>query len=232
MYSDTGLIIFSRYNSCRLYGKALIKICDRPLLGRVIDIAKQLKKKYPIIVATTAKKSDDIIESFALKEEVKVFRGSENNVLKRALDCCDFFGLKRFARICGDRPFYSSKLIEDLINLHIKFDLDLATNSLTKTFPYGLTAEVLGVECLKIIKSQTKNSSYLEHITSYIYNNTQKFRIKNISSIIKDIENLNFAVDVIDDIKKSEWLLSKVSSKKKYNLNELVKYLKKYEKNL
>ena len=94
MYSDTGLIIFSRYNSCRLYGKALIKICDRPLLGRVIDIAKQLKKKYPIIVATTAKKSDDIIESFALKEEVKVFRGSENNVLKRALDCCDFFGLK------------------------------------------------------------------------------------------------------------------------------------------
>ena len=34
------------------------------------------------------------------------------------------------------------------------------------------------------------------------------------------------------DIKKSEWLLSKVSSKKKYNLNELVKYLKKYEKNL
>ena len=54
MLSDTGLIIFSRFNSKRLYGKALIDICNRPLLGRVIDIAKQLKK-YPIIVATTKK---------------------------------------------------------------------------------------------------------------------------------------------------------------------------------
>ena len=201
MLSDTGLIIFSRYNSKRLYGKALIDICNRPLLGRVIDIAKQLKK-YPIIVATTKKRSDDIIETFASNENVKVFRGSENNVLKRALDCCNYFGLKRFARICGDRPFYSAKLIEKLINLHVKFNLDLATNSLFKTFPYGLTAEVLSVECLKIIKSETSRSSDLEHITRYIYNNEQKFKIKNISSTIKNIENLNFAVDIENDIKK------------------------------
>jgi spore coat polysaccharide biosynthesis protein SpsF len=228
MLSDTGLIIFSRFNSKRLYGKALIDICNRPLLGRVIDIAKQLKK-YPIIVATTKKRSDDAIETFASNENVKVFRGSENNVLKRALDCCNCFGLKRFARICGDRPFYSSKLIEKLINLHVKFNLDLATNSLFKTFPYGLTAEVLSVECLKIIKSETSRSSDLEHITRYIYNNEQKFKIKNISSAIKNIENLNFAVDIENDIKKSEWILSKISPTKTNNLGDLVKYLKKYE---
>ena len=228
MLSETGLIIFSRYNSKRLYGKALIDICNRPLLGRVIDIAKQLKK-YPIIVATTKKKSDDIIETFASSENVKVFRGSENNVLKRALDCCNYFGFKRFARICGDRPFYSSKLIEKLINLHVKFNLDLATNSLFKTFPYGLTAEVLSVECLKVIKNETNRSSDLEHITRYIYNNQQKFKIKNISSPIKNIENLNFAVDIENDIKKSEWILSKISPTKTNNLGYLVKYLKKYE---
>ena len=74
--------------------KPLIDICNRPLLGRVIDIAKQLKK-YPIIVATTKKRSDDAIETFASNENVKVFRGSENNVLKRALDCCNCFGLKK-----------------------------------------------------------------------------------------------------------------------------------------
>ena len=56
------------------------------------------------------------------------------------------FELKRFARICGDRPFYSSMLIQKLINLHVKYDLDLATNSLIKTFPYGMTAEVLSVD--------------------------------------------------------------------------------------
>ena len=44
MLSDTGLIIFSRFNSKRLYGKALIIICNIPILGRVIDIDKQLIK--------------------------------------------------------------------------------------------------------------------------------------------------------------------------------------------
>ena len=32
----------------------MINICNRPLLGRVIDIAKELKN-YPIIVATIKK---------------------------------------------------------------------------------------------------------------------------------------------------------------------------------
>ena len=113
--------------------------------------------------------------------------------------------------------------------MHLKFNLDLATNSLFKTFPYGLTAEVLSVECLKIIKNETNRPSDLEHITRYIYNNEQKFKIKNISSTIKNIENLNFAVDIENDI-KSEWILSKISPTKTSNLGDLVKYLKKYEK--
>ena len=230
MPNDTGLIIFSRYDSNRLRGKAMINICNRPLLGRVIDIAKELKKNYPIIVATTKKKSDDIIESFAKSENVKVFRGPDQNVLKRAKDCCDFFELKRFARICGDRPFYSSMLIQKLINLHVKYDLDLATNSLIKTFPYGMTAEVLSVDCLKVIMKETKNILDLEHITRYIYDNRHKFKIKNIISTIKNIDNLNFAVDVKDDIKKSEWILKKNNSSKIYNLKKLVDCLKKYER--
>ena len=82
---------------------------------------------------------------------------------------------------------------------------------------------------MKIIKNETNRPSDLEHITRYIYNNEQKFKIKNISSTIKNIENLNFAVDIENDIKKSEWILSKISPTKTNNLGDLVKYLKKYE---
>ena len=45
----------------------------------------------------------------------------------------------------------------------MKYDLDLATNSLIKTFPYGMTAEVLSVDCLKVIIQGNKNILDLEH---------------------------------------------------------------------
>ena len=47
-----GVIIFSRMDSNRLPGKALIDICGRSLLGRVIDRAKNIKGAERIIVAT------------------------------------------------------------------------------------------------------------------------------------------------------------------------------------
>ncbi len=50
---NIGAIIFSRYDSSRLYGKALIDIEGRSLLGRVIDRAKLIKGVSKIIVATS-----------------------------------------------------------------------------------------------------------------------------------------------------------------------------------
>ena len=107
-----GLIIFSRLNSSRLPGKALLEISGRPLLGHVIDRAKKISKQYPLVIATSNTSSDDAIEKFAVSEKIKIFRGSLNNVLLRAIKCCEKFNFNGFARICGDRPFHSFKLLK------------------------------------------------------------------------------------------------------------------------
>jgi len=228
--NNTGLIVFSRFNSNRLYGKALRKIGNRPLLGRVIDLAKLVKNDLPIIVATSNLKSDDVIESFAVSEGVKVFRGSQKNVLKRAVDCCDFYGFKRFARICGDRPFYSPKLINTLIRIHIKFNLDLATNNLVKTFPNGLTSEVVSVECLKRILEEITDKDDCEHVTRFIYRNQKKFKIKNVRSPISNIKKFNLAVDTEEDLKRSDWMVKKLPTRKEFDLKVLIGCLKEYKK--
>ena len=71
-------------NSSRLPGKALLEISGRPLLGHVIDRAKKISKQYPLVIATSMS-SDDAIEKFAVSEKIKIFRGSLNNVLLRAM---------------------------------------------------------------------------------------------------------------------------------------------------
>ena len=65
-----GAIIFSRYASERLPGKALLDISGRCLLGRVIDRTKFIEGIDHIIVATSSNEEDDVIASFVKKEEI------------------------------------------------------------------------------------------------------------------------------------------------------------------
>jgi len=101
-----GGLIFSRFDSTRLPGKALLEINGREMLGRVIDRAKKIPGLDGIVVATTDREVDDTIAEFASKENVGCFRGSLDDVAFRAFKACESFGFSKFVRICGDRPFF------------------------------------------------------------------------------------------------------------------------------
>ena len=149
-----GIIIFSRYNSSRFPGKALIKIKGRELLGHVLDRAKKIGNEFTIVVATSLEKSDDKIEEFALSENVKVFRGSLINVMERAIECCKKFNFHSFARICGDRPLFCPDIVRELIHFHKTNSMQLTTNKKKKTFPDGFTSEIIDVKSLSKISKK------------------------------------------------------------------------------
>ena len=107
---STAIIIFSRHNSTRLPGKALKLIHGREMLGWVIDRARLVNNNIPVIVATSSEPQDDQIAEFSQSNGVFCFRGDSNNVLKRAIDTCKEFKIDVFARVCGDRPFFSPEL--------------------------------------------------------------------------------------------------------------------------
>ena len=103
---NIGAIIFSRIASQRLPGKSLIEIHCRPLLGREIDSANMINNVDHIIIATSENSEDDTIVEFANSEGVEIFRGDSDDVASTALESCVFFKIDKFARICGDWPFF------------------------------------------------------------------------------------------------------------------------------
>lgn len=66
----TGLVIFARFDSVRLPGKALADIAGQPLLGHVINRARVVAGALPIVVATTDRDTDDPIVAFADRKSV------------------------------------------------------------------------------------------------------------------------------------------------------------------
>ena len=68
-------IIQARMSSTRLPGKVMLKIGNVPLLQYMIERVSQSKKLDKIIIATTTKQEDDIIENLCKKMDVGCFRG-------------------------------------------------------------------------------------------------------------------------------------------------------------
>lgn len=229
----TGAIIFSRMSSKRLPGKSLIKLNGCTLLERIIQNVRKVKGLCEICVATSTDKSDDCIESLSNNLEINCFRGSLNNVTKRAINAAKAYGYANFVRVCGDRPFIDPNSYKIMIEQHIKNKNDLTTNIFPRTVPQGLSCEVVSTRSLEKILSLTTSSSDLEHVTRFMYNSPIGFKIQNINFPFNQEEiNLRLVIDDKIDLKRTKWIL-KESIEKNYKLDikRIISLTKTWEKN-
>tara|TARA_B110000008_G_scaffold275275_1_gene312424 strand:+ start:11485 stop:12207 length:723 start_codon:yes stop_codon:yes gene_type:complete len=226
---DIGIIIFSRMDSNRLPGKALIDIFGRELLGRVIDRAKHINVAGRIVVATSSRSVDDPIAYYAESEGVSVYRGDVDNVAGRALETCKFFGFVKFARICGDRPFFDPELVSSLLEIHDELNIDIVTTMFPRTFPPGLTTEIISTDSLEFALSKTDDPVDREHITNYFYNNPQKFKIHNVDiPNNKNYDNVHLVVDNENDLLRARWIGSKIQTTHN-DVNTIISLAKEWE---
>ncbi len=229
---NIGAIIFSRFDSSRLYGKALKEIEGRCLLGRVIDRTKFIKGISNIVVATSERQVDDPIYEFAIKEGIDTYRGSCNDVYRRALEACIKYKFDIFVRICGDRPFVDYELISKGIKIIKKSNVDIVTTMFPRTFPPGLTTEIIKKELLLRFEKIIINKFDREHLTTYFYKNPTNLKIKNIENPQYDlIKNIRLVVDNKDDLDRARW----IAKQKNINtdvqeINSIIKLALSYEK--
>ena len=223
-------IIQVRTGSKRFPKKSLKKLGQYRIIDWVIKRTKKTLFLDSVILATTNKKNDKIFEKIAKKNNVKIFFGDQNNVLKRYCDAANKFKVKNIVRICADNPFISPEFIRKLIVYHKKNRCDLAFNHVSKKkFKFncidGLGAEIFSTKTLNKILTKTKNKKNLEHVTKYFYENSEKFKIKNFK-YIKDFSKLNLSVDNRKDIKLARKIAKKFDNhrSKKDLLGKIINY--------
>ena len=151
MNKKIDIIVEARTHSKRLPGKLIMKILGRPTLELMIERLKRIKKINDIIIATTTNKDDDIIEEIAKKNNVKFFRGSEEDVLGRVVEAINFFKTDIVVQITGDNPLVDKKIAEELISFFLdnykKYDFicndaGIYNSKFIKEYPMGLNIKV------------------------------------------------------------------------------------------
>jgi len=201
-----GTLVFARYDSQRLPGKALLSVGGMPLLERVIRRALLLP--WPVYLATTVKASDDPLVALAARLGVAAFRGSEDRVLERAVLAAECFGLEAFARVCGDRPLFPlDELLEAAVTMRNGRAVsescrepDLVTNRLRGDCAAGLTTEVIRTAALRRILGRAMSAHHQEHLTSYFYEHQHELAIVGLPSTPVSYACPGFAVDTAADL--------------------------------
>ena len=162
MSPKIGIIVQARMSSSRLPGKSLMKIGNHPLIWYVVKRLQLLG--LPVIVCTSVAKSDDDLAHFLNCENIPVYRGDLNNVLKRYINAAQFYGISRIIRITGDNPLVDIDYLFSSLKLFEKYSYvdGIYKGGLIK----GSGFELVSLEELKGITSI--ENYYLEHVTAWL----------------------------------------------------------------
>ena len=134
--------------SSRLPEKVLMQVNGRPLLSYMTERIKDSGRINQIIIATTKNPEDNLIADFAIKENIPLFRGSENNVLERFYFAAKEFRADHIMRLTADCPLIDPFLLDELVNFYFKESYDYVSNCNPPTLPDGLDAEIFSYDVL------------------------------------------------------------------------------------
>ena len=171
-----GAIILCRLSSLRLPGKVLKPLQGQQVLLHIVNRLKLVSKLDEIIIATSTEKSDDQIEEFCKLHDLNCYRGSLLNVAERFLKCAETFQLDYAIRINGDNVLIDVQTINDMIKLTATNTVGLITNVPGRSFPFGMSVEILNVSFFDhIFVHLSDDSRYQEHVTIYFYEHLEDF---------------------------------------------------------
>jgi spore coat polysaccharide biosynthesis protein SpsF len=192
------IAIQARSDSKRFPKKIFSKINNKTILENIIQNLKSLNIK--ICVCSTNRKIDNRIKVISVKNHCIFFAGNKNDVLKRLYDCAKKNKADWLIRVNGDSPLISSHIVTKAIKFKTKFpNYDIITNVYPRTFPKGMSIEIIKTKCLKKLVLMNLSKSNKEHVTEFIYSNPKSFKIKNFK-LAKNLSFINLSVDTKNDL--------------------------------
>lgn len=204
------LIIQARTNSSRLPNKVLLDLTEGTnVIQHMYNRVKRCKNIDDIIIATTGNPEDTKLYDYCVKNKIKCYRGSENNVLERYYMTALISNADIIIRCTGDCPLIDpNELDKFILESEGKeyYGLNYIGNSNTEGFPDGFDIQLFSFRLLEKAYNEATNNFDREHVTPYITrvlvsNNIEKYTVNVKTEDYSNInfDNLHLSVDTIGD---------------------------------
>jgi perosamine synthetase len=199
---NKAIFITARSNSSRLKNKMNIKLANNiKILEHSLYTKYNINKILKVILCTTDNKRDDKLEKMARGYNLDVFRGSENDKIKRYYDCCEVFDIDYFVNIDGDDPFTSFRVLIAALSFS-NYDYVYEKDMIVGSFTFGARRDALKKIC------EIKNTDDTEMIHRY-FTETGLFNCMplTVDDYIDKEKKWRFTIDYKEDLDFFNYLL-------------------------
>lgn len=212
-------ILQARMSSTRFPNKVLKEVNNISLLKYECERVIRSKKINKLIIATSINSSDDVLEEFAKKNSIDIYRGSLDDVLSRYFECAKEYkeinsiDNLNIVRVTGDCPLIDPQVIDEVCESFEQGRYDYVSNTIIPTYPDGMDIEIFTFNALEDAHKNATLKSDREHVTLYIKNNNKfnKFNYEaknNFSHLRLTVDEQN-DFDLIKNILKNLYPINK-----------------------
>lgn len=222
-------IVEARMSSSRLPGKVLLEALNRPMLYHLVQRLKNVKSINEIVIATTISEADQPLVDFCLKNDIRFYRGSEEDVMDRVLSAAIANNADIIVEITGDCPLIDPDLVQQAISIFLANEVDYLANCHIRSYPDGMDIQIFTVKCLQESSEQTHDKLDREHVTLHIRNNPTKFRQLHIVAPPSLYwPELGLTLDEKDDYKLIKLIFEHFSGCINFSCFQILDFLKKF----
>lgn len=174
------IVVSARMASSRRPGKALAPLAGRPLLAVLLERMAAARGVDGVCLATSVQADNDPLEELARRDGFPVFRGEEEDVLRRHVDCAAWLGADHVVRVTGDNPLTDLETLEALVALHLREGADY-TYVPGEALLMGILPEVVSREALERSWERGEARHRSELVTLYIKEHPGEFAIRTMA---------------------------------------------------
>ena len=172
------VLIQARCGSSRLPGKIMKDLSGKTDLQWVIERVQRSRLVDEVMVITSIEKQDLQVVRLCAELGVRVFIGSEQDVLDRYYQAARLLHPEYVIRITADCPLFDWRYLD-----------------LEESFPDGEDIEIIKFSALKKSWKEAELSSEREHVTLYIRKHPELFHIQRLKCPLPDIGEKRWTLD-------------------------------------
>ena len=195
----TAVIVQARIGSVRLPGKTMMDLSGRTLIERVLERCRGIDGIDEICCAIPDTVENDPLAEKVRRCDVRLFRGSESDVLDRYYRAAIESKAEIILRITGDCPLLDPYMCAEVLNLCIEKNATYSTNCMPAVWPHGLDCEAFPFIWLEKAASEANETVQREHVSPYI----RFHKLRRIAVLKGPNQNLSFhrwTVDTREDL--------------------------------
>jgi len=170
------VVVSARMASSRCPGKAVAPLAGRPLLAVLLERMASARGVDGVALATSSSADNDVLARLAEEGGFAVFRGDEDDVLRRHVDCARAIGADHVVRVTGDNPLTDLETLESLVARHLRERADY-TYVPGDALLMGILSEVVSRAALERSWERGEARHRSELVTLYMKEHPEEFRI-------------------------------------------------------